>query len=130
MTFRERILWVVVAVLLVTTVVRSQASATHGYAVAPTWLLANCPSGAIGAAGAYTNFCSTGDGKQYACLSTTTTCATSTAGWIQIAGPTSSPASVSITLNGLTKVLPASFTIAAQPATVTSTAQPATITTQ
>src|SRR5271167_2480552 len=63
--------------------VRAQALASFSYGVAPTFLLANCPGTALAG---LTTFCSTGDGKQYYCLNTTTTCATSTAGWVPVGG--------------------------------------------
>lgn len=76
--------------------------ASNSYAVSPTFLLANCPGGAISN---YTNFCSTGDGKIYECPSTATTCGSSTTSWTCIAGPGCAAAAgvTSVTINGVTK---------------------------
>jgi hypothetical protein len=62
-----------------------QNMASGAFAVSPTLLLAQCPSTV--APGALTTFCPTGDGHIYTCLSTVTTCATATTGWVCVAGP-------------------------------------------
>lgn len=93
-------------------VVYAQGSASNSYGVSAGFLLAQCPSQYVSG---FTGFCSTGDGKQYVCLSTNTTCGTATTGWTCIAGAgcstASAPASVALTINGTTKTLPASFTV-------------------
>ena len=69
-------------------VVHAQGLASGMYAVSPSFTLANCETGAIAG---YTMFCPIGTGQYYYCLSTTTTCGTSTAGWVLISG-TAGPA--------------------------------------
>lgn len=74
--------------------VEAQAMANHSFAVSSGFVLANCPSTAVSG---FTNWCPTGDGHEYYCLSTTTTCGTSTAGWVLYGG--NSPV---ISVNGKT----------------------------
>jgi len=72
--------------------VEAQALAGNSYGVAPTFTLTNCEANALTA---YTNYCSTGAGTIYTCLSTVTTCGTATTGWTCISGCSAGTAGVS-----------------------------------
>ena len=88
-------------------VVHAQGLASGMYAVSPSFTLANCETGAIAG---YTMFCPIGTGQYYYCLSTTTTCGTSTAGWVLITGAGGGVSSI----NGKTGVVTISATTTLQ----------------
>ena len=93
-------------------VVQTSGLASNSFGVSPTFALANCETTVVPG---FTTFCPIGTGQIYYCLASTTTCSTSTAGWVQVGGAAATP---NLTINNTTKPLPGPFTITAGAATI------------